>query len=117
MSLESAEWRDRGPPPPPSKRRPTVGDRLARFAAVLILVAVFTFSVFALSLVRLGLEIVIASVVVGLVFLLFRLRELSRRVEELQLAVESQPPRETAERPGSGTPAPEPPGAGEARHD
>jgi len=93
MSLESVAWRQYGPPPTRRARRPTWGDRLARAAAFLILVGIFSFSVFAITLViPFGPFLAIGILVVAAVFLGFRVRELRRRLDEVERRLDSVPP-------------------------
>jgi Flp pilus assembly protein TadB len=89
VSLESAEWHQRGPPRVRPNRPPTVGDRIARAVAFLLLIVIFAFSAFALSLVQFGINIVVAALVVAGVFLFFRVRDLSRRLEEQRQELEA----------------------------
>jgi 1,4-dihydroxy-2-naphthoate octaprenyltransferase len=106
MSLEMEAWKWRGirRERETPARRPTLGDRVARAVAVLLLLLIFVFSVWSLSLVPFGVELLFGVYTLLLVRLLFRVRELDAALEETRREVEDL--RAAAARPEA--PPPEP---------
>lgn len=103
MTLEQEAWKAGGGAgsTPATPRPPTFGDRAARFAATILLLAIFAVSVWALSFVTVAPFLIAGAMGLALVHLFFKVRDLAREVRALRAELEAArpPPAEAKAQP------------------
>lgn len=98
MSLEEEAWKTDGRPASPrlGERPPTIGDRIARTVATLILLLIATFSVWVFSLIlpapaaRPVTIVLLATGILVVVWLLFKTRDLRTQLALAQEELSAQ---------------------------